>query len=81
VQRTLERASARNPAAPIAWRSATPSFPDLPATHAAYAAAAAAVGAGVMQTDEGQAFAPQRLVTGAEASAIVDRLAALVKQP
>jgi tetratricopeptide (TPR) repeat protein len=81
VQRTLERASARNPAAPIAWRSATPSFPDLPATHAAYAAAAAAVGAGVMQTDEGQAFAPQRLVTGAEASAIVDRLAALVMQP
>jgi tetratricopeptide (TPR) repeat protein len=81
VQRTLERAAARNPATPTAWRTAAPGFPDLPATHAAYAAAAAAVGAGVMQTDAEQAFAPQRLVTGAEASAIVDRLAALVMQP
>jgi tetratricopeptide (TPR) repeat protein len=81
VQRTLERAATRNPSAPTTWRSAAPTFPDLPATHAAYAAAAAAVGAGVMQTDAGQAFAPQQLVTGAEASAIVDRLTALVMQP
>lgn len=81
VQRTLERAAARNPAAPAAWRSAAPGFTDLPSTHAAYAAAAAAVAAGVMRADAGQAFAPQRLVTGAEASAIVERLAALVTRP
>jgi tetratricopeptide (TPR) repeat protein len=81
VQRTLERASARNPALPTPWRSAAPTFADLPSSHAAYVAAAAAVGSGVMQADAGETFAPQRLVTGAEASALVERLAALVTRP
>lgn len=81
VQRTLERGLARNPALGGAWRTASPAFSDLPSTHAAYPAAAAAVGSGVMQAEADQTFAPQRLVTGAEASAVVDRIAALVTRP
>lgn len=80
VQRTLERAAARNPAVGSSWRGTAATFVDLPPTHAAYPAAAAAVGSGIMQADAGQLFAPQRSVSGAEASAIVDRLAALVQR-
>jgi tetratricopeptide (TPR) repeat protein len=80
VQRTLDRAAARN-AGERTWSLASVSFTDLPISHAGYPAASVAVGAGVMQADPGQAFAPQRLVTGAEASAIVERLAALVLRP
>jgi tetratricopeptide (TPR) repeat protein len=81
VQRALDRAATRNPGMSSTWRSAAPAFTDLPPTHAAYAAAAAAVGSGVMQADADQVFAPQRPVSGAEASATVDRLAAMVTRP
>jgi tetratricopeptide (TPR) repeat protein len=82
VQRTLERAAALDPAQAATRRPTSPAtFSDLPPTHASYPAAAVAVGSGVMQADPGDAFAPQRAVTGAEASAIVERLAAQVLHP
>jgi tetratricopeptide (TPR) repeat protein len=80
VQRTLDRAATLNPAGNRP-RLTPATFTDLPSSHAAYPAAALAVGAGVMQADAGQVFAPQRVVSGAEAAAIVDRLAAMVLRP
>jgi tetratricopeptide (TPR) repeat protein len=80
VQRTLDRVAALNPSISRP-QSAPTTFSDLPSSHASYPAAALAVGTGVMQADSGQIFAPQRSVTGAEAAAIIDRLAAMVRRP
>jgi tetratricopeptide (TPR) repeat protein len=78
VRRTLEAGEMRSPSLAAPWRGASATFTDLPASHAAYGAAALAVGAGIMQPDPGQTFAPRRPVTGAEASAVVERLASLL---
>jgi tetratricopeptide (TPR) repeat protein len=78
VRRTLEAGETRNPSVAAPWRTAKASFSDLPPSHAAYGAAALAVGSGIMQPDPGQTFAPRRPVTGAEATAVVDRLTALL---
>jgi Tfp pilus assembly protein PilF len=52
-------------------------FADMNAGHLAYPAASMAVAAGVMQPTADGAFQPTRVVTGAEASAAIERIRAL----
>ena len=54
-----------------------PKIADMPPTHLAYQAAMDAVASGVMPLLEGDRFEVNRPVTGAEATEIVNRLAAL----
>lgn len=77
--RMLTVIAAGNPPLAAAWRNARPRFPDLPAGHLSYPAAAMSVAAGVMRTLEKDAFQPSRPVSGAEAIAAVERLAALAE--
>ena len=82
ISNALERAAERDPAVAGRLRSATPPLlSDLPPGHAVRPAAEQAVAAGVMTTEPGGAFVPSRPVSGAEASAAVDRLAALLTRP
>jgi tetratricopeptide (TPR) repeat protein len=81
ISRGLEFAASKNPGEADRWRSAKPSFQDLPPQHAAYPAAALAVGAGIMSASAENTFAPTRPVTGAEAMAAVERLEALLARP
>lgn len=77
ASRVLAVIAAENPALAAPWREARPRFTDLPPGHLAYPAAALAVTAGVITPGEQNAFELSRPVSGAEAIAAVDRLAAL----
>ena len=57
-----------------AWRSAPRRFTDLSTAHLAYPAASLAVASNVMTPLENETFAPSRVVTGAEATAAIERL-------
>jgi tetratricopeptide (TPR) repeat protein len=75
VRRILMNVAAANPGLRkrIAER---PAIADMPPTHLVYPAAAVAVASGVMPLAEGR-FDVNRPVTGAEASAVIDRLQTL----
>ena len=56
------------------WQAARRRFTDLSTGHLAYPAASLAVAAAVMAPLENDTFAPSRVVTGAEATAAIERL-------
>jgi tetratricopeptide (TPR) repeat protein len=60
-----------------AWQEARVSFSDIAPGHLAYRAASTAVAAGIMSTDDHNAFRPSDAVSGAEVEQAVDRLQAL----
>jgi tetratricopeptide (TPR) repeat protein len=60
-----------------AWQTSGRTFPDLSVGHLAHPAALVAVASGVMTAGPGNAFEPAMPVTGAEAVAAVERLAAM----
>lgn len=80
VTRVLNLVAARAPRVAQGWNEARPSFTDVRAGHTLYLPIARAVASGVMQPVEGQTFGLSRPMTGADASASVDRLARLVEQ-
>ena len=77
VSRLLARIGAADPSRAKSWDSARVRFSDLSPGHLAYPAASAAVAAGVMQTGPGNSFQPYLPVSGAEATAAINRIAAL----
>jgi tetratricopeptide (TPR) repeat protein len=77
ASRVLGLGGAHNQAILEKWRAARPRFDDLPPAHLNYPAAAMAVEAKVLDPIEGRAFHPGRLVSGAEAIQVLDRLEAL----
>jgi tetratricopeptide (TPR) repeat protein len=81
VQRLLARVAEAKPAAASAWESSRVTFTDLASSHLAYPAASASTASGVLPTLPGGNFDPSRLVTGAEAIAAIQRLAALAGLP
>jgi tetratricopeptide (TPR) repeat protein len=73
------RARAADPNTAARWRGAVQvDITDLAAGNSVREAADLAVGAGVMGLDPGGAFSATRIVSGAEATTAVDRLATLV---
>lgn len=77
ASRILSLIAAENPRLGAEWRDARRRFPDVPSGHLSYPAAAVAVEAGVLQTLENGTFQLSRPVSGDEAIAAVERLAAL----
>jgi tetratricopeptide (TPR) repeat protein len=77
LARALEVVSTRDPKSAKRWREAQPQFADLAPGHPSYPAAALAVTAEALKPLEGQTFQVSRPVTGAEASAAIERLRAL----
>ena len=77
LARALEVIATRDPKAARGWREAAPEFADLPPGHPSYPAAALTVTADAMKALEGNSFQVSRPVTGAEASAAIERLRAL----
>ena len=73
----LTQLAASQPSAAQSWIGARGRFSDMNAGHLAYPAASMAVAAGVMQPTADGAFQPTRAVTGAEASAAIERVRAL----
>ena len=62
----------------VGWGRSTSAAPrDMSPSHLQYAAAVRVIGAGVMQTTPTGAFEPWRIVSGAEAKAVVDALSRL----
>jgi hypothetical protein len=62
----------------VGWgRSNGPAPKDMSPSHLQYGSVVRVVGAGVMQNAPSGAFEPWRIVTGAEAKAVVDSLARL----
>jgi hypothetical protein len=57
-----------------AWQDERRRFSDVSPAHLAYPAASLAVTSGVMAPLENDTFAPSRVVTGAEATAAIERL-------
>jgi tetratricopeptide (TPR) repeat protein len=64
-----------------AWQNANVRFADLPPTHLAHPAVSLAVASGVLASEPGERFEPSRPVTGAEASAAIERLRAMSPLP
>lgn len=77
VSQILTVIASENPRLAAQLRNAKRRFPDVPAGHLRARAAAIAVESGVMQPLENDTFQLARLVTGAEAVAVIDRLASL----
>jgi tetratricopeptide (TPR) repeat protein len=77
VSRVIALIGARSSAVQ-ALGSQKPAIADLPQTHLSYPAAAVAVASGVMPLLDGRRFEPTRPVSGADASAAIERLRALV---
>jgi Tfp pilus assembly protein PilF len=77
LARALEVIGTRDPRTAKGWREANPQFADLTPGHPSYPAAALAVTAEALKPLEGNTFQVSRPVTGAEASAAVERLRAL----
>lgn len=77
VSRILAVIGAGNPRLAAAWSGARPRFTDLPPANRYYPAASVAVAAGVIAPLENDTFQWTRAVSGQEAIAAIDRLAAL----
>jgi hypothetical protein len=77
LARALEVIGSRDPRTAKGWREANPQFADLTPGHPSFQAAALAVTAEALKPLEGNTFQVSRPVTGAEASAAVERLRAL----
>jgi tetratricopeptide (TPR) repeat protein len=77
LARALEVIALRDPRSAKGWREGKPQFADLAPGHPSYPAAALAVTADAMKPLEGNTFQVSRPVTGAEASAAIERLRAL----
>ncbi|HEY0872867.1 MAG TPA: tetratricopeptide repeat protein [Vicinamibacterales bacterium] len=77
VSQVLTVIASENPRLAAQLRNTQRRFPDVPAGHLRARAAAIAVESGVMQSLENGTFQLSRPVTGAEAVAVVDRLASL----
>ena len=77
TSRLLMQIASAQPSRGQAWIGARARFSDMNAGHLAYPAASMAVAAGVMQPTADGAFQPTRVVTGAEASAAIERIRAL----
>jgi tetratricopeptide (TPR) repeat protein len=77
LARALEVIATGDPKTAKSWREANPQFADLPPGHPSYPAAALVVTADAMKPLEGSTFQVSRPVTGAEASAAIERLRAL----
>jgi tetratricopeptide (TPR) repeat protein len=63
-----------SPAQLRTWQAERAKFADVSPGHLAYPAASLAVASGIMRTMAGGAFEPSQIVTGAEASEIIERL-------
>jgi tetratricopeptide (TPR) repeat protein len=79
ASRVLATVAARDGARALPWRQARARFSDIGPGHLHYAAASTAVAAGVLAVDDGEAFQPSRLVSGAEAVEAVSRLESIVE--
>jgi len=77
VSQVLTVIASDNPRLAAQLRNARRRFPDVPPGHLRSRAAAIAVESGVMQPAENDSFQLARQVTGAEAVAVIDRLASL----
>jgi tetratricopeptide (TPR) repeat protein len=77
VTRLLNLIAVADPGRARTWTGARGRFSDMTAGHLAYPAASTVVAAGVMQTADGGAFQPTRVVSGAEAIAVLDRVRTL----
>jgi tetratricopeptide (TPR) repeat protein len=77
LARALEVIATRDPKSVKNWREGKPQFTDLPPGHPSYPAAALAITADAMKPLEGNTFQVSRPVTGAEASAAIERVRAL----
>jgi tetratricopeptide (TPR) repeat protein len=75
--RLLTEFATSQPSGAQSWIGARGRFSDMNAGHLAYPAASMAVASGVMQVTADGAFQPTRAVTGAEASAAIERIRAL----
>ncbi len=74
VSRLLSILAASRPALAEKWRNPQYTFSDLAPGHLSYTAAALAATAGILPALEGNTFQLARLVTGAEAVAVVERI-------
>lgn len=81
ARRLLMRAPAIPKARVTAWQDARLSFSDVPVGHVAYVAASFSVAAGVLTRAPDGRFQPAREVTGAEATAAMDRIRSLMDLP
>jgi tetratricopeptide (TPR) repeat protein len=79
ASRILTIIADENPSLSAGWRNARPRFSDVPPGNLNYRAAAQAVAAGVMHTMDKESFQLLKAVTGQEAIAAMDRLAALAQ--
>jgi tetratricopeptide (TPR) repeat protein len=79
ITRLLAKVAIVAPEQARRWQGARGRFTDISAAHVAYSAASVATASGVMVTDNG-AFQPTRPVSGEEAIAALDRLAAMTPQ-
>ncbi len=77
VSRLLAVVAAQQPGRPQSWMNARERFTDIGTGHLAYTAASTAVAAGVMHAAAGGAFQPTQIVTGADASAAIERVRTL----
>ena len=77
IGRLLARVETQSPGRTKDWQSARLRFSDLSAGHLAYPAASMAVAAGVLKTEENNAFRPSKVVTGAEAIDAIEKVGAL----
>ena len=77
VTRLLAKVAVVSPAEARRWTGARGRFTDMAPTHLAYPAASAATASGVMAATAEGGFQPNRVVTGEEAIAALDRLSQL----
>ena len=77
ASRLLTRIAAGDPPRAKAWEAAHAKFTDLAPGHLAYPAASMSVAAGVMNTDPDNSFEPSKPVSGQDAVAAINRIAAL----
>lgn len=77
VSRLLAVAGDARPDLAERWRRASVRLADVPPGHLGYPAVALAVASGAMTVLEGNTFQPSRRVTGAEATAVIDRVGRL----
>jgi hypothetical protein len=71
--------AARRPELASKWQGARLRISDVPPGHLAYPAVSAAVASGVLSLDVDGTFNPLRPVSGAEATAAVTRLEAMLR--
>lgn len=77
LSRLLPIAAAGHPQLLATWRDGRPKISDLPPAHLVYPAAALTVAAGVLPLADDGAFAPGRIISGAEAIEAIGRVQAI----